>query len=101
MARVAQSAALWILLAPYSRGLIVPLSNLPAPWNPFDAFTDRQSTAWAIVAVRVVGGATVLPVMEEVRSLRITVELLHCAPFTLAGEHSTNLSTVLWPLITR
>ena len=67
MARVAQSAALWILLAPYSRGLIVPLSTLPAPWNPFDAFTDRQDTARAIVAVRVVGGATVLPVMEEVR----------------------------------
>jgi hypothetical protein len=73
MALMAQSAALWIFLAPYSRGVIVPLSTLPAPWNPFDAFRDQQNTARAIVAVRVVGGATILPMMEEVRSLGIII----------------------------
>ena len=56
-----------MMLAPYSRGLIVPLSRIPAPWNPFEAFRDEQNTARAIVAIRVIGGATILPVMEEVR----------------------------------
>lgn len=66
MAELTQSAALWVFLAPYSRGLIVPLSNLPSPWNPFEAFRDQHNTARAMVAARMIGGSTVLPVMEEV-----------------------------------
>lgn len=61
-----QSATLWLLLAPYSRGVIVPTSGLPPPWNPFSAFGAQPRMASAIVAARVLGGATVLPVMEEV-----------------------------------
>jgi hypothetical protein len=102
VAGVTQSAALWIFLAPYSRGVIVPLSTLPAPWNPFEAFRDQRNTAWAIVAARVVGGATILPVMEEVRRLGTTVhaasqarmkswatstvELSRCLAFVLARD---------------
>ena len=68
VAVLTQGAVLWVFLAPLSRGLVVPLSNLPSPWNPFEAFRDQQNIARAIVAARMIGGSTVLPVMEEVRS---------------------------------
>lgn len=73
MAALAQGAALWVFFAPYSRGAVVPLSSVPAPWNPFEAFEGQPITAWVIVAVRISGDSTVQAVMEEVRTSTIPV----------------------------
>ena len=57
-----QSAAVCLVLAPHSRGLIVPEAKLPPPWNPHDAFAEPKYR-WGIIAARVLASATVLPLM--------------------------------------
>lgn len=87
MAAWKQGAALWLFMAQHCRGMIVPLSSLPPPWNPFEAFQDEHKAACAIVAVRIVGGATVLPTMEEVRdSCKLSISL-HAATGSYGQNH--------------